>query len=197
MKIKTRDRILQAALVLFNGKGTASVTTNHIAAVAGISPGNLYYHFRNKEEIIRAIFEEMDRFGRERFTTIALQPSTDPVEAMEATFRFIQEFNRRYIFFKRELPVLVLRDPLLGERYRTSHHTTLALVKRSVDLSVETGFLKPLSEQQRQDLAEMSWLLALFWVNYLEVSGEEITPSSLERGTRLSRLLIEAFQEAG
>jgi AcrR family transcriptional regulator len=181
--VKTRDRIVETAKRLFNESGTGSVTTNHIAAAAGISPGNLYYHFRNK----------MVAYGREGFTSIAFAPSSDPLRSMEEIFRFIQNFNRRYIFFKRELPSLVLGDPVLKERYKASHQATLALVRASVDRAVQTGFLRPLDEEERQGLAEMSWLIALFWINYLEVSGEKIDESSRERGTAISRMLIEAF----
>lgn len=191
--MKTRDRIVETAKRLFNESGTGSVTTNHIAAATGISPGNLYYHFRNKEDVIRAIFDEMVAYGREGFTSIAFAPSSDPLRSMEEIFRFIQNFNRRYIFFKRELPSLVLGDPVLKERYKASHQATLALVRASVDRAVQTGFLRPLDEEERQGLAEMSWLIALFWINYLEVSGEKIDESSLERGTAISRMLIEAF----
>ena len=49
-------RIVEGALELFNHADGATVTTNHIAAHLGMSPGNLYYHFRNREEIVRAIF---------------------------------------------------------------------------------------------------------------------------------------------
>ena len=55
----TREKILDTALTLFNNEGTAAVSTNHIAEAAGISPGNLYYHFKNKEEIIRELFERL------------------------------------------------------------------------------------------------------------------------------------------
>ena len=55
-RIKTRERIIQGSLELFNAQGERSVTTNHIAAHLGISPGNLYYYFRNKQAIIAELF---------------------------------------------------------------------------------------------------------------------------------------------
>jgi AcrR family transcriptional regulator len=56
--MRTPERILATALRLLNEQGTAAVSTNHIAEALGMSPGNLYYHFRNKEAIIRALFEQ-------------------------------------------------------------------------------------------------------------------------------------------
>src|SRR2546429_8931361 len=58
-KMKTKERIVETAIRLFNEQGTGAISTNHIAEALSMSPGNLYYHFRNKEEIIRAILERM------------------------------------------------------------------------------------------------------------------------------------------
>jgi len=52
----TRDRILEASLVLFNEHGIAAVSTHRIAAELGISPGNLHYHFKSKEQILSWLF---------------------------------------------------------------------------------------------------------------------------------------------
>ena len=66
--MKTRDRIIHSATELFNDQGERNITTNHIAAHLGISPGNLYYHFRNKEDIIHSIFDQYARHLSESFT---------------------------------------------------------------------------------------------------------------------------------
>ena len=55
----TKSRILAGALALFNERSAGAVTTNHIAEALGMSPGNLYYHYRNKEEIVRALFGQL------------------------------------------------------------------------------------------------------------------------------------------
>lgn len=67
--MKTRDRILDCALGLFNAKGESNVSTLEIATELGISPGNLYYHFHGKEPII------LELFGRFRSE---LEPLLDP-----------------------------------------------------------------------------------------------------------------------
>ncbi|MCF2152020.1 TetR/AcrR family transcriptional regulator [Desmonostoc muscorum LEGE 12446] len=53
----TKSRIIETAIELFNQHGTQTISTNHIADSMGISPENLYYHFKNKQEIIRIILE--------------------------------------------------------------------------------------------------------------------------------------------
>lgn len=61
---------MHAALELFNQQGERNITTNHIAAHIEISPGNLYYHFRNKQEIVRDIFALYSAELIERFTPL-------------------------------------------------------------------------------------------------------------------------------
>lgn len=191
-KNKTRDRILEAALSLFNEKGTVAVTTNHIAAAIGISPGNLYYHYRNREEIIRDIFTKMETESRDGFSPIAT--GRTGLQSFEETFRFIQQFNKRFIFFKRELPILLMRDPELLERFQAVHRETLGLIRIMIDGAVAEGALRPLDATERQLLAEMSWMLTLFWPNYLEIAGDNDGDEGLERGIAMIRLLVRGFE---
>ena len=72
--MKTRERILECTLALFNALGEPNVTTLQIANELEISPGNLYYHFHGKEPLILGLFE---RFEDE------LTPLLDPPDELQ------------------------------------------------------------------------------------------------------------------
>ncbi len=182
---QTKARILEVAIELFNEKGTRVVTTNHIAAAMGISSGNLYYHFRNKEEIIRAIFTQMNEVGIREYREINDDRGPGSVISMEETFLMIQHFNWRFRFFKRELAALVQSDSELKKLFVASHRQHLAIVRNSIDLSIAQGFLKDMPVEQRELVTEQVWMMALFWLNYLEVGGEEVTEDTLQRGNAI------------
>src|SRR5690349_13963424 len=111
--MKTRERILATALQLFNASGTGAISTNHIADALGISPGNLYYHFRNKEEIIRALFEQQFARWDEGYSLPDdRMPILDDLQQLVRA-SFVTAWEYRFIY--RELIALLRRDPQLHQ----------------------------------------------------------------------------------
>ncbi|MFN7054727.1 TetR/AcrR family transcriptional regulator [Hyphomonas sp.] len=114
--MKTRDRILHVSLVLFNEEGEAQLSSVDIANALEISPGNLYYHFKGKDAIIRALF---DRFEEEM--RVILRGSSGHVASIEDNWVYIYillEEIYDFRFFYRDLAGLVGRYPDLGARFR-------------------------------------------------------------------------------
>lgn len=55
---KSRTLILEAALKLFSHHGYGATSVRDIAAAAGLSKGNVYHHFPDKETIFRALLDQ-------------------------------------------------------------------------------------------------------------------------------------------
>jgi AcrR family transcriptional regulator len=55
---RSRAQILEAALKLFSHRGYGATSVNDIAAEAGLSKGNVYHHFPDKESIFRALLDQ-------------------------------------------------------------------------------------------------------------------------------------------
>lgn len=190
--MKTPERILATALQLFNESGTAPVSTNHIADALGISPGNLYYHFRNKEEIIRALFEQ--QYARwdaiyalpgDRMPTIA-----DLQRLVRATFVAGWEFR----FIYRELIALLRRDEQLRRRWVEVRARGFDGFRQLVDLFVAAGVLHdPGDPSVVTRLAELVWLISEFWLASVEVSGETVDAAQMEHGVMLMLQVLDPF----
>ena len=166
--MKTRDRILQASLALFNERGERNVTTNHIAQALGISPGNLYYHFRNKGEIIFELFLGYEREMSRLLDVPQDRPMTwqDKLGYFEAIFRSLWEYR----FLHRDLEQLLAEVPALRERYSRFAGQTMLQAKAIYDGMIAAGLVEA-SEEQVKALVLNIWVLATSWTSFLHTTA--------------------------
>jgi len=97
--MKTKDKILSKALELFNDKGYNNITTRHIAAELSISAGNLHYHFRHSEDIIKILFSELTLKMDELLNQIKKRENKTLEDLYQFTYSTSEIFHSyRFIF---------------------------------------------------------------------------------------------------
>lgn len=166
--MKTRDRILECALQLFNEQGEPNVTTLEIATEMGISPGNLYYHFHGKEPLILALFE---RFHNE--LAPLLNPPADArlnVEDYWLFLHLIVERLAQYRFLFQDLSNLAGRLPKLAHGIRL----WLNVLKRtlaSLLARLQADDQLNSNTQALGQLVEQITLTLLFSLDYQRIIG--------------------------
>lgn len=112
MSRDTRTRILVASLLLFNDKGEPNTTTNDIADEVDISPGNLYYHFHKKSDLVAALLAEFQADARK-----ILQPPDSKQTSLDDFWVFLHlllEFSSAYRFLFRDMESLLIEYPKVG-----------------------------------------------------------------------------------
>ncbi len=181
---KTRERILQTSLQLFNEQGERSVTTNHIAAHLQMSPGNLYYHFRNKQQIIAELFQLYEDRVEQTLSIPAGRPLTieDKHQYLEALVGCLWDYR----FLHRDLEHLLNCDAVLAERYRTFSRRCVERGQAIYEGLVSAGILCA-RRTSPQALAVNAWLIVTGWIGYLctsvlDSAQTELTPPMLRRG---------------
>ena len=113
---RTAERILEVTLELFNRFGEPNVSTTLISAELGISPGNLYYHYPAKDELINSLFERYERALNE------LLQAADGVRNVEDAWFFLHsqfEIIWQYRFLYRDLNDLLSKNRLLETRFQS------------------------------------------------------------------------------
>ena len=170
--MKTRDRILQCALQLFNEQGEPNVSTLEIATEMGISPGNLYYHFHGKEPLILELFEHFQA---------ELAPLLDPPDDVDLGaedywlfLHLIVERLAQYRFLFQDLSNLAGRLPKLARGIRLwlnqlkrTLASLLARLKTHNQLRSDTAALGQLVEQ-----ITLTLLFSLDYQRIIGVQGE-------------------------
>ena len=176
--MSTKQRILDTALELFNTANTQAATTNHIAKAMGISPGNLHYHYKNREAIIMKLYEQM----LEESTLLVQDLPKNIVELFEHQ-KVMSKILWRYRFFYRELLFLLSRDPLLKERYIKDNIAHRERIRITFGNLVAHGDLEIPYDNVLEQLTDTIMLVLEFWNPMVETLGRDINEESFEDAT--------------
>ena len=178
---QTRGRILDAARRLFNERGTAMVSTNHIAAEAGLSPGNLYYHFAGKQEIVRGLHDQYAAANAGLWETVSGGPAS--LAGLRAGLDRAMRLAWEYRFFERELVALLRADPRLRASYRQAYERRLGQWREFAGQLADQGIIRlPPSAAAADDLMTAIWLIGASWLPFLEITGDPQDAAQVARG---------------
>jgi len=181
--MKTRDRILETSLNLFNTEGEAAQSAVDVANEVGLSPGNLYYHFKGKDAIIRGLF---DRFEEEM--QVILRGSRGAVSGFEDNWVYtyiVLEEIYDFRFFYRNIAELIARYPDLAGRFRAIL-AEKKLAIQGVLTGLEEDGLLVLDPRLRPVIVDQMLSNMTFWL-----AGDTIDPRDKTPGLLIHRTVYQ------
>ncbi len=166
--MKTRDRILVTSLALFNEEGEAHTTTVDIANEMDISPGNLYYHFKGKDQIIAELFGQYELALSNTLTAPIEQPLSADQSNVENNWYYLYvvlEEMYQYRFLYHNLDDILQRYPDVRRGFKR-----LIQMKRAALFAICQSVLQQAivdaRDQQLLSLVDNMTLNMTFWFNY-------------------------------
>jgi AcrR family transcriptional regulator len=176
--MKTKDRILHTSLALFNEEGEADTTTIDIANEMDISPGNLYYHFKGKDEIIAALFQQYEQALSHTLTAPIEQPLSADRSHVEDNWYYLYvvlEEMYQYRFLYHNLDNILQRYPDVKRGFKR-----LIQLKRAALYAICQTLLQQsvidARDQQLLGLVDNMTLNLTFWFNYSELLHDNRPP---------------------
>lgn len=158
---KTKNKILETAQKLFNQKGVAGVRVIDIAYETGISPGNLTYHFKTKQSLVRALFNRMKGIHEESFMNLDLK---NPQLTLSRTLEFLQNLIS-YRFIQRDILELSKLCPEIKEQIRQIVLETIDFNYQGIEALVQAGTIIPEPHHKHYyALARMNWDILNSWM---------------------------------
>ena len=196
---RTAERILEVTLELFHRFGEPNVSTTLISAELNISPGNLYYHYPAKDELINSLFDKYERNLSE------LLNASDGVRNVEDAWFFMHtlfELIWQYRFLYRDLNDLLSRNRRLETHFQAVLKSKTRAIKALLDAMSRSGAVT-IAPASVEPTATSMVVLITFWLSFeyardprraLEPEGVQM---SLLRGAHHVLNLLVPYLEPG
>lgn len=155
------------------------MTLRDIANEVGISTGNLAYHYKNKDVIIKAAFHKMEAERDEILRGVQLIPSLDKIYKQNKLFT---RLGKKYLFMYIDTAHILRNYPEIAKLHRAYMQKTIEYVKGTLEYSVGSGNMRPEKVEGEYDrLAHAMWMIMTFWLNQLEIRDKSCTPEEEEQ----------------
>jgi AcrR family transcriptional regulator len=159
---RTAERILEVTLDLFNRFGEPNVSTTLISAELNISPGNLYYHYPAKDELINALF---DRYERALGEILQAADGVENVEDAWLFFHMLFELIWSYRFLYRDLNDLLSKNRRLETHFQFVLKNKGRAVHAMLDGLARNGAVR-ITGAEAAPLATAMVVVVTYWLSY-------------------------------
>ncbi len=159
---RTAERILEVTLELFNRFGEPNVSTTLISAELGISPGNLYYHYPAKDELINSLFDRYEKALNE------LLNASDDVRDVEDAWFFMHslfELVWQYRFLYRDLNDLLSKNRRLETHFQWVLKNKTRAVKALLDSMGRAGAMH-IDAREVEATATSMVVVLTYWLSF-------------------------------
>ena len=180
---RTAERILEVTLELFNRFGEPNVSTTLISAELGISPGNLYYHYPAKDELINSLF---DRYEAALNELLRAAEGVANVEDAWLFFHMLFELIWQYRFLYRDLNDLLSKNRRLETHFQFVLKNKSQAVRQVLD-ALAAGSAHQTSPQQVEAVANAMVVVLTYWLSYEYVRDPRKALEPENAGAALAR----------
>lgn len=149
----TKQHILDKALKLFNQNGFINVRLQHIADAAFVSVGHLAYHFKNKEAIIEALYNSLQRELQQILNEYISAPLFTDINALWLANYQLQE---KFSFFYFDSLEIIRNHILIAKKYEQQTLWQIAQYKMILHFNIARGSIIKISEAQMDHIV---WLI--------------------------------------
>ena len=197
---RTAERILEVTLDLFNRFGEPNVSTTLISAELRISPGNLYYHYPAKDELINALFDRYESSLTE------LLGAADAVRNVEDAWFFMHslfELIWQYRFLYRDLNDLLSKNRRLETHFQAILKNKTRAVRAMLDGMGRAACLQHIDARELQATATSMVVVLTYWLSFEYVRDPrralepESAQAALLRGAHHVLNLLMPYLEPG
>jgi AcrR family transcriptional regulator len=188
---RTAERILEHTLEQFNRFGEPNVSTALISAELRISPGNLYYHFASKDELVNTLF---DQFENRLVELLGADHGVRDVEDAWFFLHSLLELIWHYRFLYRDLNHLLSRNRRLETRFPAILTRKRAALRTLLDNLRAERPASAADERSRNAVAASMVVLLTYWLSYEYVLEPR---SALEPHNAQAALLRGAYHVLG
>jgi AcrR family transcriptional regulator len=166
----TKQRIIDAAIHLFNKDGVANVRLQQIADEAGISVGNLAYHYKNKEAIVGSVYENLFEEVSRILSSYMQSPSLVDFDQQLSMY---YTFFSQYRFYLIDLFEVERTHPDFIETWRHYVSKMTIQIRKRLDYYAQRQYIMPEKEKGHYDLlAKSIWMAIVFWGTAQHLKGE-------------------------
>lgn len=170
---KTKKKILQASLALFNEHGLLNVSQRRITEHLKISPGNLTYHFKKKEDISEALYFEFVEIIKKEIKLFLEGDRSLPAFSALIDDWFGYMYNYRFIFF--DLTNLMRMNPKIAENYEEFIQVRASIFLKIINKMIASNVIrKEEIPNEYEYLYSRLHIVSDYYLSYRKVSQHRI-----------------------